>query len=855
MSRILKLSTSFLFRWSALLLAFCLALTVGVRAQDDDEDGPAAPRARVALKHTTAKVRLYEPDQQSPKAIIVFGSGDGGWSAWEDEVAQWMREDGCYVVGFDMRAYAEKDYNRELLGSDMAALAADAATRCDGADVPVIYAGWSMGAVQAVAATAAKDRPAKLAGVILMSADSRGRYGLRESDEMGVTPTGPGTFALSEFNQAIRNLRIAQFHGGADFMASAAWIQTLPSPHVLYVVPGANHGFDGPADDFKDWITRGINWVLGDDSAAEPPPHFELPWGLSPLWPAAALAIALAMFFIFSQKHSLRVLITAVMIMGVVDLIESMFPKPPLVLAWMEQWVPLGLVEESRLLLLISGITLLALARGLIRRKHIAWWLAVAMLTATGVLHLTRAFDWHHSLAAAVLLVPLIRWRKDFIARSDASSLRFAFGTAILLAAGLFVYGTFSLHKYSEQGHFGESLTWRQCAEGAAEALIWQKSEYDRDGSREVRNFLRIQRGGSLLSGLFVLAMMLRPVLQRRLPKATDEEIERVREIIATHGRDPMDSFALLDDKRYFFHDHGVVAYALWRNFAVALADPICAAAERENIIRGFQRFCRKQDWTPVFYCLHAEHRSLYEAAGLATFKVGEDARLPLAQFALDGGKFQNLRTASNRARKENMRFVWYDGGTAIDHGLEAQIRLVSDQWLSAKHGGEMTFDLGALELEEIRRDGAGVVLTAAGRVEAFATWRGYAQNSGRALDLMRGSAEARNGGLMDFLILECISRFRDQGVAEVSLGNAPLANVRCEEDPELNRQEKATRFLFENFDKYYGYKSLFRFKRKYHPDWQGRFLAYPPGTPLPMLGLAIAGVHLPDGFRALVKS
>ena len=36
-----------------------------------------------------------------------------------------------------------------------------------------------------------------------MSADSRGRYGLRAKDELGVTPTGPGTFALSDFSNAM----------------------------------------------------------------------------------------------------------------------------------------------------------------------------------------------------------------------------------------------------------------------------------------------------------------------------------------------------------------------------------------------------------------------------------------------------------------------------------------------------------------------------------------------------------------------------------------------------------------------------------------------------------------------------
>jgi len=843
-------------RWLALLLALVFAVPSPAQEQDNEEDDVPAPRATVHLSHQDAVVRLYEPDESPPKAIVIFGSGDGGWSPWEDSIARWLRDENAYVVGFDFHEYSTKDYNLDTLSRDMAALAKDAVSRCQGENAPVIYAGWSMGAVQAVAAASA-NRPPHLAGVILLSADSRGRYGLRPSDELGVTPEGPGTFGLNQFNSAIQDLRIAQFHGGADFMASAAWIQSLASPHALYVVPGANHGFDGPDDSFKDWIVRGMNWVLGDDSAAAPPPHLELPWGLSPLWPAAALAIALAGFFLFSRRHSIRVLVAAVLVMGIADLLEAMFAKPPSVLAWMENWEPLGIVENSRMLLLVSGISLLALARGLSRRKRVAWILTLAILFASGVLHLTRAFDWHHALAAAVLIVPLVRWRKEFIARSDASSLRVAAGVAALIALGLFTYGAMGLRQHSERGHFGVALTWKDCAAGSASALIWQKSEYDHDGSREVRSFLRTVRLGSLVGSLVVLGLMLRPVLHRRIAHATNEQREKVACRIANHGRDPMDSFALLPDKYYFFSDdhRSVIAYALWRDFAVALADPIGPDDDKAAAVRQFVRFCKRQDWTPVFYCCHVSHRALYEAAGLVTFKVGEDARLPLDSFNLQGGKFQNLRTAGNRARKENMTFLWYDGTPAPDHGIEAQLKLISDQWLAAKHGGEMTFDLGAFNLDDVRKHGLGLVRNAEGRVEAFATWLSYDGGHGRVLDLMRGGEEARNGGLMDFLILECISRFREQGVTEVSLGNAPLADVRAEGDVEPNRQERATRFLFENFDRFYGYKSLFRFKRKYHPDWQGRYLAYPPGTPLPMLGLAITGVHLPDGFRALIKS
>ena len=155
-------------------------------------------------------------------------------------------------------------------------------------------------------------------------------------------------------------------------------------------------------------------------------PRAGLPFGLSPLWPATALAIGLAVFFILSRKHSITVLAWAVLIMGAVDLLEALFSKPPSVIAWMEQWVPLGVTEKSRLLLLFSGLLLLSLSRGLRRHKRIAWLLALALLCISAVLHLTRAFDWHHALGAIVLIIPLVRWRKDFVARSDAPSIRIA---------------------------------------------------------------------------------------------------------------------------------------------------------------------------------------------------------------------------------------------------------------------------------------------------------------------------------------------------------------------------------------------------------------------------------------------
>ncbi len=828
------------------------ALTCGLaKGQDGNDLEPK--NVDVQLVRGKATFRLYPSQLEQPRAILVFGSGDGGWSDWEDVVCQWLSETGVICAGVNLREYSATDFSQQMLGTDMATISIAAMKESKHTDLPLIYGGWSMGAVQCVPAAAWKGHPKELSGVLMLSADSRGRWGLRSSDEMGLTPTGPGTYSLGEFTKGMAGLRVAQFHGTTDFMASTAWIRNLKTPHMLYLVPGANHGFDGPAPSFQERLLRGMDWVLGDDGAGAPSEDSDLPFGLSPLWPIAAIAIALVLFFIFSRRHSLRVLVWAVLAMGVINLLEALFEKPPGVLAWMEQWLPLGVSEKSRLLLLLSGLAFLALARGLRRHKRMAWLLSVVLLGVSVVLHLARAFDWHHALAAVVLLIPLIRWRRQFIARSDAPSLGLAWKVALALIALLFLYGFLSLRQLSQRGAYGDGLTWSECATGAITEVFAQKSNLDHQGSRYARNFLASLRVGGLLSGLAVLVLVLRPVVDRS--KGTPpEELAKVKDLISKHGSDPMDSFALLPDKSYYFtkDESGVVAYALWRNFAVVLADPICPEDKRGEAIQEFVHFCTMQDWEPVFYCSHVSNRKHHEDAGLLTFKVGEDARLPVNEFKLEGGKFQNLRTARNKARKGGLQFQWYDAKPHPDHGLEAQLELLSKAWLDSKNGGEMTFDLGSFSVDLIREHGVAIVRNPEGRIETFATWFPYDQGKGFCLDLMRGRAEAKD--VMDFLIVEAIDHFKAQGVEEISLGNAPLANVKADEGLE-NRGERAVKFLFDNFNQLYGYKSLFDFKRKYHPDWQGRYIAYRPRASLAMIGLAVAGVHLPRGFMGMLRS
>ncbi len=80
---------------------------------------------------------------------------------------------------------------------------------------------------------------------------------------------------------------------------------------------------------------------------------------------------------------------------------------------------------------------------------------------------------------------------------------------------------------------------------------------------------------------------------------------------------------------------------------------------------------------------------------------------------------------------------------------------------------------------------------------------------------------------------------------------NAPLANTA---EPE-NTHDRAMRYIYKNFNRLYGYKSLFEFKKKYQPQWRGSYLAYRSTAKLPWIGYAMVSIHVPGGVLKLLRS
>jgi len=501
--------------WILLLFYFLLS-GVPLHANESDEDDrpQGGETLTFSLSRGDFKVRAY-PAEGPIKAVVVFGSGDGGWSWLEDTISREFQKNGCEVLGVDFAQYAETDYSEKILGADIATIAEKGMERSGNPGLPLIYSGWSMGSVQMVAAAGWRNHPPQLAGLLLLSADGRGRYGLRESDILGFTPTGPGTFALADFDKRLKNLRVAQINGSSDFMSSSAWIRSLHSPKAFYLITGGNHGFNELDEDFSDLFPRSLSWVLGDDAAA-PVPVEQLPWGLSPLWPVSAAILMLSVGFLFSRKHSPAWLCWGVCAMGVINLIESLQIQPPEVIDWIQQWMPLDAHDNSRILLLVGGLCLLLLTPALLHRRKVAWSACVGWLVVSAVVHLARSFDWHHTLAAISLIIPLVLNRRIFCERGHKPSWKFIGTSLAVFLSGFYFYTALALYQINDRSKWSETLTWQGCIRGAVPALFLQRNQLDAMHDDEVSGLLQDVRRASLLAYLTALAGMVYPAIDRK---------------------------------------------------------------------------------------------------------------------------------------------------------------------------------------------------------------------------------------------------------------------------------------------------------------------------------------------------
>jgi phosphatidylglycerol lysyltransferase len=495
-------------------------------------------------------------------------------------------------------------------------------------------------------------------------------------------------------------------------------------------------------------------------------------------------------------------------------------------LAFLDQFLPLAVLEVSHLLGSVVGLALLVLSRALFRRVAAAYHITVWLLVAGIFASLLKGLDFEEASLLVLVLAVLMLGRRAFYRPTAIMAERFtpAWVASIVGVVAMAVWIGIVSYRHVSYSH-----------------ELWWTFALDGNAPRMLRATLAV----IVLGTAYLLLNMLRPA--RPEPAvAGAEELARARPLIAASDL-TLANAALTGDKRLLFSDAGdaFIMYQIAGHSWIALGDPIGSADGAEELVWRLREISDHHGGQTVFYQVCAERLALYVDLGLAALKIGEEARVALAEFSLEGASRADLRQAHRRAQRDGASFELVQG-TALD-ALMPELRRISDAWLTSKSTSEKRFSVGAFSPAYLRQFPVAVV-RAEGRPAAFANlWTTDLKNE-LSIDLMRFGPDAPRGS-MDYLFIELMLWGRAQGYQWFNLGMAPLAGL--EAHPLAPAWHRVGNFIFRHGEHFYNFEGLRRYKSKFDPVWEPRYLVARGGIALPRV-LVDVSVLIAGGMKEL---
>jgi phosphatidylglycerol lysyltransferase len=502
----------------------------------------------------------------------------------------------------------------------------------------------------------------------------------------------------------------------------------------------------------------------------------------------------------------------AVFLAGAVLLFSGATPALGSRLALLREIVPLSVLELSHLLGSVVGVGLLIIAHGLYRRLHTAWWITVWLLCAGILLSLLKGFDYEEAGILGMVVIILTAARTRFRRRASLIEQHYSNAWIVAFFLVLLTAGWLVVFAYRHLPYANE---------------LWWQFAFHATAPRSLRASLL----AVVIAAAYGLWRVLRPAPPRfSAPEAAD--LERVAELIEK-GEDTTANLALLGDKNLFFNKDrtACIMFQTSGGSWVAMGDPIGPAELGEALAWEFLEDCDSMAVSAVFYQVTPERLPLYIDLGLNLSKLGEEARVPLETFSLEGPARADLRQAHRRASRDGATFELV-ARSDVPAILPA-LRAVSAAWLAEKNTAEKRFSLGFFDERYVAHFDVGVVRYQAAIVAFANLWRGGSTEL--SVDLMRYTGAAPKG-VVDFMLIECMLWGRAQGFHWFNLGMAPLSGL--EEHALAPAWHKLGRMVQRYGETFYNFEGLRKFKEKFDPVWRPRYLAAPDG-------LAMAGALL----------
>src|SRR5689334_20988766 len=267
----------------ALVLFLCGASVYGVRWYHGFYHHVTHEELSHEVRHSTFQgtirngppldFQVYQQEHAANQPLVLFTSGDGGWSPFCADIAAHIAASGMTVVGFDAKTYLttfatpQKPVTAEEITRDYDALARTALTQ-PGVDqkTPMVLAGWSLGAGYSVLVASQPDFSVPLSRVVAISLPEYGELAWRPSDSIIYITHGTPhekTFDVHPFLKKLTHTPIVFLNATEDDTAplrdAKSLYEVTASAKRFYAVKARGHHFEGGEKEFYQDLDAGLS--------------------------------------------------------------------------------------------------------------------------------------------------------------------------------------------------------------------------------------------------------------------------------------------------------------------------------------------------------------------------------------------------------------------------------------------------------------------------------------------------------------------------------------------------------------------------------------------------------------------
>ncbi len=266
-----------------LLLVLCAASVYAVRWYHGFYHHVTREELSHEVKHSTfqATIRsgpalnlhLYQQEHAANQPLVVFTSGDGGWSPFCADIAAHIAATGVTVVGIDIKSYLvsfaspQKPITPEDLTRDYDTIARLAlAQQGIDAKAPVVLAGWSLGADYSVIVASDHGLSVPVSRIVAISLPLYGERAWRPADSIIYFTHGTPNekvFDVRPFLKKLNEVPIVFLNAINDtyapFQEGEALYQATPGAKRFFSVKASGHHFEGGEKEFYQDLDLGLS--------------------------------------------------------------------------------------------------------------------------------------------------------------------------------------------------------------------------------------------------------------------------------------------------------------------------------------------------------------------------------------------------------------------------------------------------------------------------------------------------------------------------------------------------------------------------------------------------------------------